>query len=138
MRTNTGPTPSPTCCGGPARLTSGVALFVHRSDLWHRLWWTCDACDARVGCHPGTDQPLGTLATPALRAARVRAHAVFDALWKHDGWRRSSAYRWAAHRLGLTYDQMHIGLLDEDGCRRLIEAVNNKTQRRRDDPAQTR
>lgn len=50
----------------------------------HRPAWICtDAlCDSYVGCHPGTENALGHLAGPALRAARMNLHVWVDLLWR--------------------------------------------------------
>lgn len=50
----------------------------------HRPAWICtDAlCDSYVGCHPGTENALGHLAGPVLRAARMRLHKWIDRLWR--------------------------------------------------------
>lgn len=40
--------------------------------------YICVLCEAWVGCHKGTEQPLGAPANAALRQARQRVHAVFD------------------------------------------------------------
>lgn len=93
-----------------------------------RLVWRCSAgCDTAVGCHDGTTEPLGTLATKALRAKRNQTHAIFDRLWirKRIGQRagaRADAYKWLAGQLGIGEEQCHIGLFDEAMCNRAIEA----------------
>jgi hypothetical protein len=47
--------------------------------------WVCvdhPGCDSYVGCHPGTQNALGSLAGPDLRVARMRAHVWIDRLWR--------------------------------------------------------
>ncbi len=46
--------------------------------------WICsdDGCDSYVGCHPGTENALGHLAGPELRAGRMRLHTWIDRLWR--------------------------------------------------------
>ncbi|MGI9484465.1 MAG: zinc-finger-containing protein [Geminicoccaceae bacterium] len=46
-------------CGGDCRLTDGAEIYPHRPDLADKQIWKCDACKARVGCHPDTTDPLG-------------------------------------------------------------------------------
>lgn len=83
--------------------------------------YECPPCDARVGCHPGTDTPLGTMANASLRSARMAAHAAFDPIWKEHGMRRASAYRWLASMLGISKRRCHIALFDEALCRSTVE-----------------
>lgn len=63
--------------------------------------WKCVPCDAYVGCHKGTERPLGLVADAATRAAKIKAHAAFDPLWmrkmRKEGISKSAA-RGAAHR----------------------------------------
>ncbi|HYW76711.1 MAG TPA: zinc-finger-containing protein [Gammaproteobacteria bacterium] len=78
------------------------------------------ACRAYVGCHPGTDVPLGTMADRETRQARRRAHAAFDPLWRRTPGMRRRAYAWLADQLGLAREECHIGLFDKDTCERVI------------------
>lgn len=62
-----------------------TAVLVDSEIIYRRSYgmiWTCDNCDAYVGCHKGTIKPLGTLANFALRWKRILTHQMFDALWK--------------------------------------------------------
>lgn len=47
--------------------------------------WVCvnfPRCDAYVGCHKGTNAPLGLMANASLRKARQSIHARIDAHWR--------------------------------------------------------
>lgn len=116
---------APVCpdCKTPGRLTSGREVFPRRRDLAHKGFWVCDACDARVGCHPGTSNPLGGLANKALREARMAAHDAFDPLWRSGRMTRSEAYAWLAQHVGVTPDQAHIGMFDILKCWNVVEGV---------------
>jgi hypothetical protein len=121
---------NPTCpyCGVLARLETGAAMYPHRPDLSGVYVWTCRPCFARVGCHPDTKIPLGSMANKELRSARIAAHEAFDVHWarkgalSRGGWkpRRSDAYLWLADRLGIAYEQCHIGSFDLATCQRVI------------------
>lgn len=111
-------TVAPTCyCGAPARLrTSRFGPF-----------WGCTRypeCDGVVGCHPGTEKPLGELADKATRTARKEAHDAFDALWKpmepECGRYRRAAYRWLGEELDL--DDPHMGEMDRETALAVVEA----------------
>lgn len=80
-------------------------------------------CLARVGCHEGTDQALGTLAREELRELRKQCHVEFDEVWKAGVQRRKDMYRWMQKVLGLTRGEAHIGCLDEAHCRWLLESL---------------
>lgn len=85
----------------------------------HFAWGTqyeCVPCDARVGCHRGTDTPLGTLANAELRAARKAAHAAFDPIWKTRRMSRARAYTWLARALGIRKQYCHIGMFNVAQC----------------------
>lgn len=119
-------------CKRMARLTTGAEIYPHRADLKDAKFWKCDPCNAHVGCHrphpkfnPDGTNPLGRLANPALRRLRWKAHAAFDPLWKSpNGMARANAYRWLAQKMGVPEKgQVHIGYMDEEGCRKVLEIM---------------
>ena len=108
-------------CGIPVPITTGREVYPHRPDLYTKKFYKCWPCDALVGCHPGTDKPLGRLANAELRKAKIRAHAAFDYLWQ-SGWkRRGSCYAWLADSLNIPQKDCHIGMFDVDLCNRVVE-----------------
>jgi len=118
-------------CGKQSKLITGQGLYPGRPDLWKKKFWECVPCDAYVGCHPGTDVPLGKLANSSLRVERVRAHYSFDPLWKPGEKKvfksRKKAYAWLADRLKIKPSSCHIGLFDEDMCNKVIEIAEERT-----------
>ena len=122
------PAEPPICpyCGGQAILYKNSAQLYGGRD--YGPTWACP-CGARVGCHPGSTQPLGRLADERLRQCKKAAHAALDALWKRKMLRdktdrhqaRGAAYRWLAGQLGIPEQTCHIGWMDEAGCRAVIE-----------------
>lgn len=112
---------TPLCpyCDGhpPANEVGGDAVYPHRSDLHEKRFYVCYDCEALVGCHPGTNKPLGRLANAQLRRAKSRAHAAFDPLWrgKKRG-ARSAAYAWLAEAMGLKGRDCHFGMMSERLC----------------------
>lgn len=78
--------------------------------------WKCIACNAWVGCHKGTEEPLGTPANAILRKARQQVHSVFDPLWRNKHVRRGKAYELLAKMMGLAPEQAHIGMFDLQQC----------------------
>lgn len=94
---------------------------------------------AYVGCHPGTEQPLGRLADAKLRLAKSHAHAVFDPIWERKmakegcskGEARGKGYAWLAGQLGIDPKDCHIGMMDVDTCIKVVMVCRpfNKAQR---------
>lgn len=88
------------------------------------------ACDAYVGCHPGTNRPLGRLADLKLREAKQAAHDAFDPLWRRKmerdgcskGQARTAAYAWLSKVTGIVPEKCHIGMFDELECRAVLNA----------------
>lgn len=72
-------------------------------------------CRATHGAHKD-GRPLGIPADKKTKQARIRAHAVFDQLWKEDHMSRSEAYSWMQDAMGLTEDEAHIGRFTEEQC----------------------
>lgn len=103
------------------------------SNKFKDAWlWVCaryPKCDAYVGCHPGTQDPLGRLADRELRKAKVAAHAAFDRLWRAKieiaktprKVARTDGYKWLAKKLGVPLDSCHIGMFDVRTCNKVVE-----------------
>lgn len=91
-----------------------------------RAIWRCpniDECSAYVGCHPGTDKPLGTPAREELRELRMQCHTQFDPLWKSKQMKRGKAYVLMQRLLDLPEAQAHIGMLDHYQCELLLQKL---------------
>ena len=116
-------------CNEPTDLLTGDEVYRGRGDLSHKYFYVCKPCDAWVGCHPGSMRPLGRLANYDLRQAKKRAHAAFDPLWKrkieNEGCKkrtaRNAGYQWLADQLSIDVDDCHIGMFDEEKCRKVVE-----------------
>lgn len=115
-------------CSLPAKLVGGSAIYPHRPDLYHKRFYQCAPCGAYVGCHPGTTKPLGRLATEELRKMKSAAHAAFDTLWKSGRMTRKDAYAWLAAEMELPSADCHIGMFDEDQCRRVVRIVKARAR----------
>lgn len=113
-------------CNNPAEFVGGDVIYPHRPDLADKKFWRCEPCQAYVGCHKGTELPLGRLANAELRKAKMNAHAAFDPLWKEDGMDRSAAYTWLQEAMGLPEDECHIGMFDLDRCQEVVRRCNEK------------
>ena len=85
-------------CGKPAALVDDEVIYGR--SYGHKAYW-CKPCDAYVGCHKGTETPMGRLANRELRKWKMRAHAAFDMIWKCRYMRRYNAYAWLAEELNI-------------------------------------
>lgn len=109
-------------CQKNTQLVTGAEVYSHRPDLSKKSFYVCWDCDARVGCHPGTIKPLGKPAGRELRQWRSKAHAAFDPLWKRKPKKRKEMYSWLASRLNIDSKRCHIGMMDIEQCKQVIEA----------------
>ena len=88
--------------------------------------YVCRPCDARVGTHKNSTKPLGTLANSKLRDLRMKCHGSFDRIWKSKEMTRSKAYRWLQQQMGLSSQEAHIGMFNEQQCRKLLGILQVK------------
>ncbi len=116
---------TPTCpyCQQPSVKTTGSEVYPHRADLKAKVLYLCRPCRAWVGCHPGTDKPLGRLANATLRVLKMSAHAAFDPLWREGRMTRQAAYAWLDKQLQPDRGKCHIGMFDEIQCQAVVDAV---------------
>lgn len=111
-----------------------LAEFVDSKVVYGRSYgkiYLCRNCMAYVGVHKGTDVPLGRLANAELRYWKKAAHAAFDPLWKRGPFRyhRDVAYGWLARKMGLPFEQTHIGLFDVSQCKKAVRICRNERSR---------
>lgn len=111
----------PSCpyCGSKAKLVDSTVVY-GRS---YGLIWDCRPCDAYVGVHKGTTNPLGRLANKELRKWKIKAHAAFDPLWKSGTMTRSNAYAKLATALKMDTKKVHIGMFDVETCKRVVQVL---------------
>lgn len=110
-------------CHCPVRYCSHAEIYGGRtySDWPYIYLCTNRECRASIGVHRGTRDPLGTMADKALKAARVKAHAAFDPLWKEKLLKREEAYRWLAAHLDIERWRCHISWFEADICAKVEE-----------------
>ena len=111
-------------CGRKTELVDSKVIY----GTSYGMMYLCRHCNAYVGCHKGTDRPLGRLADAELRYWKKAAHAVFDPLWRQGRFRgqRKAAYEWLAEQMGLPVEQTHIGMFDIAQCKQAIKIVQEK------------
>ncbi len=89
------------------------------------LFYACvrrPECSGALGAH-SDGRPKGVPGNAVTRQARIRAHYVFDQIWKDRLKTRSAAYKWLRQALGTERTQGHIACLDQEACERLIVLV---------------
>lgn len=116
----------PVCdyCGNVSRLTTGREVYPHIPRLHDKPIYACMPCRAWVGCHPGTTNALGRLANGELRKLKMAAHEAFDPIWREGRMKRKEAYRWLAGKIGVKYEDCHIGMFDADKCAAVVAACD--------------
>lgn len=93
--------------------------------------YLCRPCDAYVGCHKGTTEPLGRLADARLRDLKKRAHFLFDRLWKESKrTTRSKAYQSLADHLNIPAKYCHIGMFNPEQCFRTMDFATRDLEKR--------
>lgn len=111
-------------CGGEVSFVSNSVIYGTEYGDNPNIYLCDDPnCGAYVGVHPGTDQPLGTMADEKTRKARRLAHAAFDQIWRSGKMKRREAYEWLAYQLGISFADCHIGMFSLRRCEIVIETV---------------
>lgn len=105
-------------CGSPTKLVEDTEVY---GRSYGGLCYVCEPCGAWVGCHKGTDRALGRVADKGLRRLKHQAHEAFDPIWKDGHLTRAKAYESLSRHLGIPIGQTHIGMFDEEMCRKVIE-----------------
>jgi hypothetical protein len=109
-------------CGEQASYIDSAQVYGGKS---YGMIYFCDCQDgaAYVGCHPSTNVPMGRLANPELRKAKVEAHISFDQLWRKGDMTRREAYAWLQGAMSLTAFEAHIGKFTIEQCHQVVELV---------------
>ena len=102
-------------CGKPAQWVPSEKIYGKRYGKSYMRYW-CEDCDAHVGCHNNTREPLGTMANKELRDWRMKAHNVVDPLWRSKKHGRGYVYAMLRDFVGRGV-VIHIGESDIETCR---------------------
>lgn len=115
-------------CGMPTVLLESSAEIYGRD---YGPVYRCPIGCGWVGTHKNSSKfkALGRIANRELRQAKQAAHAAFDPLWRakihrercKPGKARAAGYRWLAEQLGIDPSVCHIGMMNVEGCRRVVE-----------------
>ena len=117
---------------------AGNAVLTDSKEIYSRSYgpiYLCLPCKAWVGCHNGTQNPLGRLANAELRKFKILAHKAMDPIWFNiknnkgrgqQGNARKEVYKWMAKEMGITGKQAHIGMFDVIQCKQLIKLCKER------------
>lgn len=108
------------CASFDIAFKNNILLYGRECGEWPYCWH-CSSCDAAVGCHSGTDTPLGRMADKKTRKLRAEAHKWFDPLWKSGAMTRSDAYDLVAKHLQINSSECHISQLSIEQLKFVIE-----------------
>ena len=123
-------------CGGWTRTIDSALIYNGQGFGWVVACAKWPACQAWVGCHRGTTNPLGRLADYELRKAKMEAHSWCDRLWKKKyrmqqaeaHRRRTEAYAWLAKAMGLRVKECHIGWFDIEKYREVVRLCKERAR----------
>lgn len=108
-------------CGNPTKLVDDSKIY---GQSYGSKCYVCEPCGAWVGCHKNSDKALGRVANKELRRLKHQAHEAFDPIWKEGHLSRQKAYQILSESFGLPIEQTHIGMFDEQLCKKVIEYSN--------------
>ena len=118
-------------CGGVIRLVPAETVYgssANRLGMRNEKIYQCQNCNARVGCHKGTNRPLGNVANEVLRLKRIETHQAFDSYWKRRHMSRTAAYKWLARKMDLPAETAHIGGFEMDQCQKVIDLCRSEKE----------
>lgn len=70
--------------------------------------------------------PYGFPVDKETKAARIKAHTLFDRLWREEGMPRKDAYRWLQKTMRLPEEKAHIGKFDLKQCQIIISILEEQ------------
>lgn len=121
------------CCAcgevGGKKMVYGIDINPHWAGKPYESFpfFLCN-CGAYVGCHRGTEIPMGYCADAELRKLRNACHKIFDEMWRDVPRKpgkkrifesRTAAYKWLTAEMGMD-KTVHIAHLDKEEARRAI------------------
>lgn len=112
-------------CGSETEYVDSKIVYGRSYGMIYR----CQPCEAYVGVHDGTDRAKGRLADRELRKLKIRVHKEFDELWMDKRFigvvkeARKQAYQLLALRLGIPEKYCHIGMFDDQMCKKAIKEI---------------
>ena len=111
-------------CNNEAEWVENKEVYGRRYGKSYMIW-LCRNCNAYVGCHNNTKEPLGTLADTELRELRKKAKGKFivkflGGTWKRPHNEKNLAYSRLGGLLGLKKGECHFGMFDKETCNKVL------------------
>lgn len=91
------------------------------------MCYYCKRCDYYVGCHNNSQKPLGVMASKETRKLRMKCHSKFDEFWRYNFVSRDDGYLWLQRQMKKNEDEAHIGMFNEEDCKKLLELLKSYT-----------
>lgn len=107
-------------CGGKTQYVDSSVVY----GTSYGMIYYCQKDQAWVGVHKGTSNALGRLADAELRQWKIKAHALFDPLWKKGLYTRKDAYAALARLLDIPPEYCHIGYFGVENCKKVVETIS--------------
>ncbi len=109
-------------CKNVAKWVNNREVYGKQYGKSYMCYW-CKECDAYVGCHQNSQQPLGTMANKHLRTLRRKAHAHVDPLWKDGHMTRKEMYASLKKIFGY---EVHIGASGIELCQAILKITHEE------------
>lgn len=109
-------------CGQRVAIMTHEEIYGQDYSDWPYVY-SCTGCQARVGIHPQTDIPLGTLADLELRQMRTKGKMRWKEQCAKRGFTRTQSYMWLAALLDCPKSEAHWGWMDKAQCKLVIDTM---------------
>lgn len=93
---------------------------------WGRILRECRSCTVRQWCDR-EGNATGTPANVYLRKFRMKAHDVFDRLWRSGKMTRKGAYKWLAQAMNRQF--VHMAELSTLECDQVVKLASEECKR---------
>lgn len=81
--------------------------------------WKCPHCNNSVGCHKGTNRPLGCIPSPELRLKRIELYSLMEPLFSKIS--KLKLLKLLSEKLGYKFHLHQVKSIKE--CERVIDLV---------------
>lgn len=100
---------------------------IHTEFVYNK--YKCPICNASIGVHLNSNEPLGGLANFSLKQDRKLAHTFFDPMWERKlaqtpnltkSQARRMGYKWLSIQLNIPQKLCHIAFFDSYLCEKVV------------------
>lgn len=93
--------------------------YADNAEVYRRsygMMYICRPCEAFVGVHKGTDNPLGRPAKKNLRLQRRISHGLIDVFWRTGLFKRGEVYKALQVAMELEWKENHVAMWGMRTC----------------------